>query len=227
MRSDIFRAENMAQPATELGLALQHSRCVKACVNGEVYARQGAMIGYRGQFAFEVKSQGLGNLVKRFATGEGVALMACRGQGEVWFAHHSSECFLIDLDPGDSLSINGKHILVYEPTLSYDIQMVSGAGAFVGGGLFNCVFQGRGRLAITSHGQPIVVPVSHQQPVFADSDALIGWSAGLQTSIVRTQSFGSMLRGGSGEVAQVRFAGEGFVMLQPSELNLGVATGSR
>ncbi|MGW0636639.1 AIM24 family protein [Nocardia salmonicida] len=221
MRSDIFHANNMAQQATQLGLTLQHSKCVKACVNGEVYARQGAMIGYRGQFAFEVKSQGLGNLVKRFATGEGVPLMSCRGQGEVWFAHHASDCFLIDLDPGDSLSINGKHILVYEPSLGYDIQMVSGAGAFVGGGLFNCVFQGQGRLAITSHGQPIVVPVTHQQPVFADSDALIGWSSGLQTSIVRTQSFGSMLRGGSGEVAQVRFLGEGFVILQPSEFNFG------
>ncbi|WP_410869824.1 AIM24 family protein [Nocardia sp. A7] len=221
MRSDIFQANNTAQHATQLGITLQHTKCVKACVDGEVYARQGAMIGYRGQFAFEVKSQGLGNLVKRFATGEGVPLMTCRGQGEVWFAHHASDCFLIDLDPGDSLSINGKHILVYEPTLGYDIQMVAGAGAFVGGGLFNCVFRGQGRLAITSHGQPIVVPVSHQQPVFADSDALIGWSSGLQTSIVRTQSFGSMLRGGSGEVAQVRFLGAGFVILQPSEFNFG------
>ncbi|MFC4127921.1 AIM24 family protein [Nocardia rhizosphaerae] len=223
MRSDIFHANNSAQPATQLGITLQHSKCVKAAVNGEVFARQGAMIGYRGQFAFEVKSQGLGNLVKRFATGEGVPLMTCRGQGEVWFAHHASHCFLIDLDPGDSLSINGKHILVYEPSLGYDIQMVSSAGAFVGGGLFNCVFHGQGRLAITSHGQPIVIPVTPQQPVFADSDALIGWSAGLQTSIVRTQSFGSMLRGGSGEVAQVRFVGAGFVILQPSEFDFGPA----
>ncbi|MGM7648755.1 AIM24 family protein [Nocardia sp. JW2] len=226
MRSDIFHANNTAQQATQLGITLQHAKCVKACVDGEIYARQGAMIGYRGQFAFEVKSQGIGNLVKRFATGEGVPLMTCRGQGEVWFAHHASNCFLIDLDPGDSLSINGKHILAYEPSLGYEIQMVSGAGAFVGGGLFNCVFQGQGRLAITSHGQPLVIPVSPQQPVFADCDALIGWSSGLQTSLVRTQSFGSMLRGGSGEVAQVRFLGAGFVILQPSEFNFG-ATGAK
>ncbi|MEU4595972.1 hypothetical protein [Nocardia sp. NPDC023988] len=43
---------------------------------------------------------------------------------------------------------------------------------------------------------------------------------------MRTPSFGSMLRGGSGEVAQVRFLGAGFVILQPSEFTFGT-TGSK
>ena len=67
-------------------MSLQHAKCVKYVVNGEVLARQGAMIAYRGQIQFEVKSQGAGNFIRRAVTGEGIPLMACRGQGEIWFA---------------------------------------------------------------------------------------------------------------------------------------------
>ena len=216
MRSEIFSAENTAQPATAPGISLQHPRCVKAVVDGEVLARQGVMIGYRGALEFEVKGQGIGNLLKRAITGEGVPLMTVRGRGEVWFARQSNHCFLIDLEPHDTLSISGKHILCFEPTLRYDIAMVQGAG-MLGGGVFNCVFTGQGRLAVVSHGQPVVLPVTPAAPVFADTNAVIGWSSHLQTSIRRSQSVNSMLRGGSGELFQIMFSGQGFVVLQPSE----------
>ena len=216
MQSDIFKADNMAQPPTQGGMTLQHAKCVKYALNGEMLARQGAMIAYRGSVQFEVKSQGVGNFLKRAVTGEGLSLMAVRGQGEVWFANGASDCFLLDLAQGDALSINGRNVMCFDPTLRYEIQMVKGAGMF-GGGLFNSVFSGAGRLAITCEGQPIVIPVSQQAPVFVDTDAVVGWSAGLQTSIQKSQSLGSMLRGGSGELFQLALHGQGFVIIQPSE----------
>ncbi len=216
MRSDIFKADNMAQPATQVGMSLQHSKCVKYAVNGEMLARQGAMVAYRGNLQFEVKSQGMGNFLKRAVTGEGLALMAVRGQGEVWFASSAQDCFILDLEQGDALSINGRNVVCFDPSLSYDIQMVRGAGMF-GGGLFNSVFSGTGRLSITSDGQPIVIPVSQQAPVFVDTDAIVGWSSGLQTSIQKSQSLKSLLRGGSGELFQLGLYGQGFAIVQPSE----------
>ena len=216
MRSDIFKSDNMAEPPTQVGMTLQHSKCVKYAVNGEVLARQGAMVAYRGNLAFEVKSQGVGNFLKRAVTGEGVSLMAVRGQGEVWFASAAADCFILELDPNDALSINGKNVLCFETSLRYDIQMVRGAGMF-GGGLFNCVFTGQGRLAITCDGQPIVIPVSPQLPVLVDTDAVVGWSSQLQTTIHKSQSLGSLLRGGSGELFQLALSGQGFVIVQPSE----------
>ncbi len=42
----------------------------------------------------------------------------------------------------------------FEPTLSYDIRRVQGAGMLSNAGLFNCVFSGQGRIAITYQGQP-------------------------------------------------------------------------
>ncbi|MQY15555.1 hypothetical protein SRB5_57380 [Streptomyces sp. RB5] len=216
MHSDIFAKEHMAEPATAPGMTLQNAKCVKYAVNGECLARQGAMIAYRGNLQFEKKGQGAGQFLKRAVTGEGLALMAVRGQGEVWFAHEAANCFIVDFAPGDALTVNGRNVLCFDSTLSYEIKMVKGAG-MVGGGLFNSVFSGQGRLGVICEGTPVVIPVSPQYPVFVDTDAVVGWSAQLQTSLHRSQSFGSMLRGGSGEAVQLRLDGEGFVIVRPSE----------
>jgi uncharacterized protein (AIM24 family) len=216
VHSDLFAADNTAQPATEPGMTLQNAKSIKYAVNGECYARQGAMIAFRGNLQFEVKGQGVGKFLKRAFTGEGLPLMSVRGQGEAWFAHDAANCFIIDLDPGDALTINGRNVLVFDPTLNYEIKVVKGAG-MVGGGLFNSVFTGHGRLGVICEGNPIVIPVTPQAPVYVDTDAVVGWSAQLQTSIHRSQSFGSMLRGGSGEAVQLMLQGDGFVIVRPSE----------
>lgn len=86
------------------------------------------------------------------------------------------------------------------------------------GGIFNSVFSGYGKLGLMCEGHPIVIPVTPHQPVCVDTDAVVGWSSQLTTSLHRSQSFGSMIRGGSGEAVQLRLDGEGFVIVRPSEL---------
>ncbi|MBF6351482.1 MULTISPECIES: AIM24 family protein [Nocardia] len=216
MQSEIFAGEHMAQPATAPGLTAQSAKALKYAVNGECLARQGSMVAFRGNLQFEKKGQGVGKFLQRALTGEGVPLMSVRGQGEAWFAHFDRNCFLVDLVPGDALTINGRNILVFDSSLQYDIRMVQGVG-MAGGGLFNCVFTGQGRLGLVCAGTPIIIPVHPQAPVFVDTDAVVGWSAHLQTSLNRSQSFGSMVRGGSGEAFQLRLDGDGFVIVQPSE----------
>ncbi|WP_101257724.1 AIM24 family protein [Streptomyces barkulensis] len=220
MRSDLFASENMVRPATAPGMSLQNPQSIRYVVDGECYARQGAMIAFRGDLRFERKGQGVGNFLKRSVTGEGLALMSVRGRGEAWFAHDSANCFLVDIDPGDSLTVNGRNVLCFDATLQYEVRMVKGAG-MAGGGLFNSVFTGQGRLGVICEGTPVVIPVSPGSPVFVDTDAVVGWSARLDTSLHRSQSFGSMIRGGSGEAVQLRLDGEGFVIVRPSESRPG------
>ncbi|GAA2489525.1 AIM24 family protein [Streptomyces gobitricini] len=217
MKSDLFASENMAQQATVPGMTLQNAKSVKYAVNGEMHARQGSMIAYRGNLQFERKGQGLGGMLKRAVTGEGLPLMAVRGQGEAWFAHEAQNCFIIDVEQGDALTVNGRNVLCFDATLSYDIKTVKGAG-MTGGGLFNSVFAGYGKLAVICDGSPLVIPVTTNQPVYVDTDAVVGWSAQLNTSLHRSQSLGSMIRGGSGEAVQLMLQGEGFVIVRPSEL---------
>ncbi|MFK8849884.1 AIM24 family protein [Streptomyces sp. Ac-502] len=217
MHSDLFASENVVTPASAPGMTLQNAKSVKYAVDGECFARQGSMVAYRGDLRFEKQGQGVGKFLKRAVTGEGLALMAVRGRGEVWFAHEAANCFIVDIAPGDGLTVNGRNVLCFDPSLSYEISTVKGAG-MTGGGLFNSVFTGQGKLAVICEGNPIVIPVSPQAPVFVDTDAVVGWTASLKTSLHRSQSLGSMLRGGSGEAVQLRLDGEGFVIVRPSEL---------
>ncbi|MFD0145580.1 MULTISPECIES: AIM24 family protein [unclassified Streptomyces] len=217
MKSDLFAGENLAETATFPGMTLQNAKCVKYAVNGEMQARQGSMIAFRGNLQFERKGQGIGGMLKRAVTGEGLALMAVRGQGEAWFAHEAQNCFIVDIEQNDAFTVNGRNVLCFDSTLSYEIKTVKGAG-MTGGGLFNSVFTGYGKIALICEGNPIVIPVTPQYPVFVDTDAVVGWSHQLQTSLHRSQSVGSMIRGGSGEAVQLKLEGEGFVIVRPSEL---------
>ncbi|MFI0787678.1 AIM24 family protein [Streptomyces lydicus] len=225
MKSELFASEHMATQAAAPGMTQQNAKSIKYALDGECYARQGAMVAYRGELRFEKQGQGVGKFLKRAVTGEGLALMAVRGRGEVWFAHEAANCFIVDIEPGDGLSVNGRNVLCFDPSLSYEIQVVKGAG-MVGGGLFNSVFSGQGKLGIVCEGNPIVIPVAPQAPVFVDTDAVVGWSSSLQTALHRSQSVGSMLRGGSGEAVQLRLDGEGFVIVRPSELRPEKAAGN-
>ncbi|MFI6357505.1 AIM24 family protein [Streptomyces sp. NPDC050743] len=217
MKGDLFSSTHVVQPAVEPGMSVENAKCVKYAVNGEMYARQGAMIAYRGNLKFERKGQGVGGMLKRAVTGEGLPLMAVRGQGEAWFAHEAQNCFIVEVEPGDQFTVNGRNVLCFDASLSYDIKTVKGSG-IAGGGLFNSVFSGQGRLGLVCEGNPLVIPVSAQSQVYVDTDAVVGWTAHLQTSLHRSQSIGSMLRGGSGEAVQLMLQGEGFVVVRPSEL---------
>lgn len=181
-----------------------------------MFARQGSMVAYRGDLRFERKGQGVGGMLKRAVTGEGLPLMAVRGQGEAWFAQEAQNCFVVEVDPGDEFTVNGRNVLCFDATLSYQIRTVKGSGV-AGGGLFNSVFTGQGLLGLVCEGNPLVIPVTPRQPVYVDTDAVVGWTARLRTSLHRSQSFGSMLRGGSGEAVQLMLEGEGVVVVRPSE----------
>jgi uncharacterized protein (AIM24 family) len=219
MRSDLFAATNQEQESAQAGLRLQNSKLLKIELRGEVFARQGAMVAYQGNVQFEAQgSGGIGKFLKQKLTGEGIPLMKLRGQGDVFLADRAADIYLIDLEgPQDGLSINGANVLAFEPTLSWDIKMVQGAGMLSNSGLFNCNFTGQGRIAITTKGTPVVLTVD--QPTYADPQAAVCWSTNLQTGYQRADSIGlgTLLGRSTGEAFTMSFAGHGFVVVQPSE----------
>lgn len=230
MRSQLFAASNMEQESAQPGLRLQNSKLLKVELRGEVYARTGSMVAYQGNVQFQAQgSGGIGKFLKSKLTGEGVPLMKMTGNGDVFLADRASDIYLIDLEgPHDGLSINGANVLAFEPTLSWDIKMVQGMGMMSSAGLFNCVFSGQGRLAITCKGTPVVLTVD--QPTYADPQAAICWSTSLQTGYHRADQIGlgTLLGRSTGEAFTMSFAGQGFVVVQPSEEVVpGVAAGQQ
>lgn len=175
------------------------------------------MIAYSGDLTIQTGSQGLRKLLKRAVTGEGVPLMEVTGRGEIWLADLAKNVLLID---GDGLAVAGKSVLCFDESLQYEIRLVKGAGMNVGG-LFNCELSGAGSIAITAHGQPVVFSLSGTEPVYVDTDAVIGWTSSLTISIHRSESAKSLIKGGSGEMFQLKLQGEGSVIVQPSDSRRG------
>lgn len=218
MRSDLFSADNLEKESAQPGLRLQNSKMLKIELNGECMARTGAMVAYQGQVQFQaLGSGGMGKWLKQKLTGEGVPLMRMSGHGDVFLADRAADVHLIDLEPGDALTINGSNVLAFESSLKYDIRMVQGMGMMSSAGMFNCVFSGQGRVAITTKGTPVVLRVD--QPTYADPQAAICWSASLQTGYHRADQLGlgTLLGRSTGEAFTMSFAGQGFVVVQPSE----------
>ncbi|MGW4243334.1 AIM24 family protein [Nocardia sp. NPDC004722] len=205
------------------GIQKQGSKMIRVAVNGETLARAGSMVAYQGDLQFKaLGSGGIGRAIQQRLTGEGVPLMQVSGRGDLFLANAAADVHTVDLDGTDGLTINGANVLAFDSSLSYNIQRVQGAAGYASNaGFFNCVFTGRGRIAITTHGQPVVLNVD--QPTYADPQAAVAWSSSLQTGIKRNDSFGfSRLIGRStGEGLTLAFSGHGFVIVQPSELPPG------
>jgi len=211
MRSALFSEEHLE--STAQGMTLQNPKMLRVRFAGEFYARQGSMVAYQGDVDFAYQSQGIGRFMKQALTGESLPLMKVTGQGDVFLANDADEIYLIDLE-GDSITVSGQNILALDAGMQWDVRRVEGAGVLAGG-LFNTVITGQGRVAISSHGTPVILHVD--APTFVDVQSAVAWSSTLQTSVRRTAKMGAIIGRGSGEAIQLTFSGPGFVVVQASE----------
>jgi len=54
-------------------------RMVRAALDGEILAKQGAMVAYTGKVDFAFKGAGVGGMIRKAVTGEGQELMRVTG----------------------------------------------------------------------------------------------------------------------------------------------------
>ena len=181
----------------------------------DVFARTGSMIAYEGLIDFNPNPPQLGNIVKSWATGEGVPLMIASGQGELYLADYGKHVIVMQL-AGEALSVNGKNILAFDSSLQWNIERVKGISMLSGMGMFNVVIRGHGWVALTSKGTPVALD-TREAPTFVDTDALVAFTEGLNVQPRKTAKLGGLFGRGSGEAFQLGFSGLGFVVVQPSE----------
>jgi uncharacterized protein (AIM24 family) len=195
---------------------LQNKKLLKVLLHyGPVKAALGSMVAYQGDATFEHQGAGgTGKWLKQKVTGEGQRLMTIQGAGEVFLADMSKEIQVMYLE-NDSVSVNGASILAFSASISDDIQRVGGAGALAGG-MWNVVLSGTGYVAVTSDGPPVVLDVA-SAATFADPNAVVMWTSGVQMNIKADVNLKTFIGKGSGETFQMGFSGQGWVMIQPSE----------
>jgi uncharacterized protein (AIM24 family) len=195
-------------------IANQNSKLLRVRLGEPFMARQGSMVAYQGNVDFSFEGGGASRFIKKALTGEGLPLMRCAGQGDVFLAERSYDVHLLNL-ANSALSISGKNVLAFASSLDWNIERVKG-GSIATGGLFNTTLRGTGWVALTTDGPPVVLNAA-EAPTFADTNAVVAWSASLQTQLKTSFKAGALIGRGSGEAVQVSFYGNGFVIVQPSE----------
>ena len=199
---------------------LESSHLLEVKLNGRVWSKAGSMVAYQGAVKFirqGVMEQGLGNLLKKALSGEGMQLMKMEGNGRVYVADAGKKITLLRLDD-ESIFVNGNDVLAFEDGIEATISMMKRMAGMMSGGLFNIKLSGNGVVAITSHYEPLTLRVTAQTgPVFTDPNATVAWSGGLEPDFITDISLGTLLGRGSGESIQLKFSGEGWVVVQPYE----------
>ncbi|WP_071394458.1 AIM24 family protein [Bacillus tuaregi] len=214
-----FVNETKQQDRGEGLFELETQRLLEINLTDKIWTKAGAMVSYRGNIKFEregVFEHGIGKMLKKTLTGEGSSLMKASGHGKLYVADQGKKISILQLN-GESLFVNGNDLLAFEPSINWDIKLMKRIAGMLSGGLFNVKLEGRGLVAITSHYEPLTLLVTPDNPVFTDPNATVAWSGSLEPEFVTDISFKTFIGRGSGESIQMKFSGNGFVVIQPFE----------
>ncbi|MEK4628328.1 MAG: AIM24 family protein [Solibacillus sp.] len=198
---------------------LETERVLEVNLNGEVWAKMGSMIAYVGNIKFErerMLEHGMSKMFKKALTGEGTSLMRAKGEGRLYLADQGKKVTIFELY-NESLCVNGNDLLAFEKSIDWDIKLMRKMAGILSGGLFNVTLKGKGKVAITTHFEPLTLLVEPGEPVYTDPNATVAWSGNLQPEFVTDITFRTLIGRGSSESIQMAFSGEGFVIIQPFE----------
>lgn len=200
--------------------------------NGVMYSKKGAMIAYQGNFKFSKVLidpngknivSGVMNLAARKLTGENMELMEVKGQGAVYFADEAQHVTVINLNPGERLSVESENLLAFNDLLSYGIRMI-GVGVISQKGLFTTKMEAKqvgAQVAVKTDGNPIIL----QTPCTVDPDAVVCWT-GPDPKFKMDVNWKTLIGQTSGESYMLNFTEPGYaVIVQPSERLSGLRIG--
>ncbi|MFJ6568392.1 AIM24 family protein [Streptomyces sp. NPDC091292] len=218
MQSPLFSfADNQVQER----YSMQNPQLLRVTLEGhdDVLARKGAMVAYQGLIEFDGEIQTHGERHARAHTGEGLDLMRCHGQGTVYFANLAQYIHVVDVDQ-DGLTVDSSYVLALDSSLNHQVIAVDSQYGISGSGKYQLSITGRGKVALMTSGQPLMMQVTPDRYVNADADAIVAWSSGLRVQMqAQTHSSGVWRRrGNTGEGWELSFMGQGYALVQPSEL---------
>ncbi|MFE2635312.1 AIM24 family protein [Streptomyces scopuliridis] len=218
MQSPLFA---YTEQQTQDRYAVQNPQLLRVALTGQddVLARKGAMVAYQGLIDFDGEYQSQSQRRSRAHTGEGLELMRCSGQGTVYLANLAQYIHVVDVDH-DGMTVDSAYVLALDSTLHTEVIAVDSQYGISGSGKYQLNISGRGKVALMTSGQPLMMRVTPEKYVNADADAVVAWSSGLRVQMqAQTHSSGVMRRrGNTGEGWELSFLGQGYALVQPSEV---------
>ncbi|MFE2496463.1 AIM24 family protein [Streptomyces scopuliridis] len=218
MQSPLFA---YTEQQTQDRYAVQNPQLLRVALTGQddVLARKGAMVAYQGLIDFDGEYQSQSQRRSRAHTGEGLELMRCSGQGTVYLANLAQYIHVVEVDH-DGMTVDSAYVLALDSTLHTEVIAVDSQYGISGSGKYQLNISGRGKVALMTSGQPLMMRVTPEKYVNADADAVVAWSSGLRVQMqAQTHSSGVMRRrGNTGEGWELSFLGQGYALVQPSEV---------
>ncbi|MEJ8637282.1 AIM24 family protein [Streptomyces sp. NPDC006475] len=218
MQSPLF---NHAEQQSQDRYVVQNPQLLRVALTGQddVLARKGAMVAYQGLMDFDGEYQSGQQRRARANTGEGLDLMRCSGQGTVYLANLAQYIHVVDVDQ-EGMTVDSAYVLALDSTLHTEVIAVDSQYGISGSGKYQLNISGRGKVALMTSGQPLMMQVTPDKYVNVDADAIVAWSSGLRVQMQsQTHSSGvRRRRGNTGEGWELNFLGQGFALVQPSEV---------
>ncbi|MEV6203764.1 AIM24 family protein [Streptomyces sp. NPDC051771] len=218
MQSPLF---NHAEQQSQERYVVQNPQLLRVSLTGhdDILARKGAMVAYQGLVDFDGEYQSSSQRQARARTGEGLDLMRCSGQGTVYFANLAQYIHVVEVEQ-EGLTVDSAYVLALDTSLHTEVIAVDSQYGVSGTGKYQLSITGRGKVALMTSGQPLMLQVTPEKYVSADADAIVAWSTSLRVQM-QAQTHNSSVRsrrGSTGEGWELSFLGQGFALVQPSEV---------
>ncbi|MFE7752713.1 AIM24 family protein [Streptomyces sp. NPDC057428] len=218
MQSPLF---SYTEQQSQERYTVQNPQLLRVSLTGsdDVLARKGAMVAYQGLMEFDGEYQSQSQRRARMSTGEGLDLMRCSGQGTVYLANLAQYVHVVDVGH-EGMTVDSGYVLALDSSLHTEVIAVDSQYGISGTGKYQLNISGNGKVALMTSGQPLMMQVTPDKYVNADADAIVAWSSGLRVQMqAQTHSSGVMRRrGNTGEGWELSFLGQGFALVQPSEV---------
>ena len=199
----------------------------------QIHSKMGAMIGFQGDLKFDKEmlgpdnNKGIGSAImgqiSRRLSGENLPLMLVtpRTQSIGYFADCAKHVLVLNLRPGERVSVESENILAFETSCNYGIRFM-GSGVISQKGLFTSTIKGPGQVALLVDGNPIVL----RGPCYVDPDAFVFYTGNEEPKFKAQVSWKNLIGQASGESYFFEFRDpQTMVVLQPNERTSGLDIG--
>jgi uncharacterized protein (AIM24 family) len=194
----------------------ESDRMLRVDIDGGVWLKPGAAIAYRGNVTFNrLPTLGAHSLMEA-AFRELAPIVRATGNGRLYCGHHGEHVRVVQLN-GESIVVIWDELLAFEQSLQFEPGLVAHGIGIAAGGMIRVKLSGTGSVAIVTHGEPLRLDVTPDDPLSTDPHATIAWSGDLTPSLKTDLNWRSAIGHGGQEPIQMRFEGDGYVIVQPYE----------
>jgi len=211
-----FLRDTAEQTGLDEAFGAESARTLRIEVDGDVWLKPGAAIAYRGDIRFERRPTLDAESIQDALLREVAPLVRAVGKGRLFCGRHGSHVRVVRL-AGESFVVSWDDLLAFEHTLAFEPMLIGHGVGIAAGGLSAVRLTGDGSFAIATHGSPLTIAVEPGVPVSTDPHATLAWSAQLTPMLKTDLSWRSLFAHGGHEPVQMRFEGQGHVVVQPFE----------